>query len=466
MARDPRFEINIGTDTRSRDGAREVNGNSIRVAIVGDFSGRARETRGVPRVWPVDRDNFSDVMAAAAPRLRIVLDRDLPPVDLSFSSLDDFHPDRVARLPLFETLRALKDAPSPANQPQVESVSMDELTVAKSKAPAGSGSFLDMIIDGDPNTPIEVVRQAAPKDELHDFISRSVRKHAVTDRPAQAVEVSAKIDALIAATMRVLLHHPDFQALESRWRGVDFLLRRLDTDGRLRLFLVDAALEDADAAIAATADRKWSAVLLNETLSVDDGDHLARLAEAGERIGAGVIVGGKPDFVGVAELPGHDDVEDWHVDMPDAWDRLRASSAADYLCVALPRLLLRLPYGKGGEECESFKFEEVDPGLSRHEAFLWGSGSLVAAVVALGPMADGDSAATHGTIDSLPLHITTEDGLPASLPCAEVVFGEREVNHLLERGLTPLASMRDGDMVRVPRIQSVARPPRRLHIPG
>lgn len=438
-----------------------MNISGVRVAVVGNFSGRSDASQG-PRVWPVDRDNVDDVIAAAAPRLRLMLDPSMPPVDITFTSLDDFHPDRLFnRLPLFESLRALKETPVSAPAAPA-TISADQLTAKQTP----SASFLDMLIDGDPNTPIEVVRQAAPKDDLSDFVSRSVRKHAVYDKPAHAAEVVAKVDAVIAATMRVLLHHPDFQACESLWRGVDFLLRRLDTDGRLRLFLVDAAPNAAAAAIDATADRKWNAIILNTQLSVDDGDSLRDLAESVRRAGGAAIVGGRPDFVGVTSFPGHDDVEDWRVEMPDAWDELRASDAAAHLSVVLPRVLLRLPYGKAGESCESFRFEEVDAGFGQHDAFLWGSGALAAAAIALAPMADGDSAETHGTIDSLPLHITTVDGVPESLSCAEVVFSEREINHLLERGLTPLAAMRDGDMVRAPRIQSVARPMRRLAIPG
>jgi type VI secretion system protein ImpC len=458
--RDPRFEINIGTETRPTHGAREISDETVRVAFFGNFSGRATP-RAAPPVWPVDRDNVDDVMHAAAPRLQIVLDRDLPPVDASFDSLDDFHPDQLAsRLELFESLRALKEARRPPAPSVERRVSADELSVAK----APTGSFLDMIIDADPSTPIDVVRAAAPRDDLSDFISRSVRKHAASDRPAQSAELEAKVDAVMSATMRVLLHHPDFQAMESLWRGVHFLLRRLDTDGRLRLFLVDAAPEAIDAAIDATADRRWNVVIVDRTFGAEDADELQRVADAAERAGSAAIVGGRSDFVGVDGFAGHDDVEDWALEMPDAWDRLRASSAAQHLSVVLPRLLLRLPYGKGGEECETFKFEEVDAGLSAHDAFLWGTGALAAAVIALQPVADGKPAATHGTIDSLPLHITTVDGAPASLPCAEVVLGERELNHLLERGFTPLASMRDGDMVRAPRIQSVARPPQRLAI--
>jgi len=38
------------------------------------------------------------------------------------------------------------------------------------------------------------------------------------------------------------------------------------------------------------------------------------------------------------------------------------------------------------------------------------------------------------------------------------VLTERAVAHLLGRGLTPLVSQRDGDAVRIPRLQSIAEP--------
>jgi type VI secretion system protein ImpC len=465
VTRDDRFEFHIGGDTRAQDhDAREVESDTVRVAVIGNFSGRAESMRH-PRVWPVDLDNFDTVIAASRPRLRLVLDSDLPVVDATFSSLDDFHPDGLStRLAIFETLRALRDAPpSPApaaSSPSVDRIAADELTAAK----APTGSFLDMIIDADPATPIEVVRQAAPKDELSDFVARSVKKHARTDRPAQAAEHSAKVDALMATMMRVILHHPEFQALESLWRGVAFLLRRLETDGRLRLFLVDAAPDQIDAALTATADRGWSVVVVDRRFGADDVAAIERLAHIAAQSGVAVIAGAAPAFIGVSTLVGHDDVEDWPSDAPAGWDELRQSSAAENVSLVLPRVLLRLPYGRGGEECETFRFEEVDVGIGDHESYLWGNGAFAVAAIALAPVPDGDAPATHGTLDNMPLRMTSEDGLPVLLPCAEVLLGEREMANLLDRGLTPLASMRDGDMVRAPRVQAIARPARRLAI--
>jgi len=64
----------------------------------------------------------------------------------------------------------------------------------------------------------------------------------------------------------------------------------------------------------------------------------------------------------------------------------------------------------------------------------------------------------------LPLEIAIVDGDAVAVPCAEASLGESEVERLLDNGLTPLASMRDSATVIIPRIQSVAQPPRPLPI--
>ena len=56
---------------------------------------------------------------------------------------------------------------------------------------------------------------------------------------AQQAELVALVDYAIGAQMRAVLHHPDFQALEAAWRGLDFLIRRLDTDSGLQIFILD-----------------------------------------------------------------------------------------------------------------------------------------------------------------------------------------------------------------------------------
>ena len=74
----------------------------FRVAILGDFSGRAN--RGVcepgdgiakRRVWAVDRDTLDEVMARLGVEIRLPMAKKAPPLSLYFRELDDFHPDRL-----------------------------------------------------------------------------------------------------------------------------------------------------------------------------------------------------------------------------------------------------------------------------------------------------------------------------------------------------------------------------------
>src|SRR5262249_26300978 len=150
---------------------------TFRIAIVGDFSGRSGGTAprapSAPRAWRIDRDDLDTVLARIAPTLEIALDPGEPPLSVSFASLDDFHPDRLlARVPLFQRLSALRDearatpparpAPPPRRAERPDAVALD-LT---------SGSLLDQIVGG--ATESAATRQAAPADDLSDFVARAV----------------------------------------------------------------------------------------------------------------------------------------------------------------------------------------------------------------------------------------------------------------------------------------------------
>ena len=52
--------------------------------------------------------------------------------------------------------------------------------------------------------------------------------------------------------MRRVLHHPDFQAAEAIWRGVEFLVRRIETGARMEIVLYDVSAEEFAADLAAT----------------------------------------------------------------------------------------------------------------------------------------------------------------------------------------------------------------------
>src|SRR5262249_39838892 len=71
------------------------------------------------------------------------------------------------------------------------------------------------------------------------YLEKILGPHLVRSADPRQAELTAQVDAATAAQMRALLHHPDFQGLEAAWRAVYFLVRRLDTDAKLKLYLLD-----------------------------------------------------------------------------------------------------------------------------------------------------------------------------------------------------------------------------------
>jgi type VI secretion system protein ImpC len=146
------------------------------------------------------------------------------------------------------------------------------------------------------------------------------------------------------------------------------------------------------------------------------------------------------------------------------WERLRRSTEACWIGLAMPRFLLRLPYGKETDPVESFDFEEM-PGVPNHREYLWGNPALACVQLLAEAFAHDGWAMRPGKyaeIDRLPVHVYEAEGEKHAKPCAEVLLTERDIEWILEQGYMALASIRGRDAVRLVRFQSIAKPPARL----
>ncbi|HEX6631411.1 MAG TPA: type VI secretion system contractile sheath large subunit, partial [Gemmatimonadaceae bacterium] len=334
------------------------------------------------------------------------------------------------------------------------------------------GSLLDQIVGEAPDTPPEV----RAEDDLASFIRAAVRPHLVPRPDPRQVELLASVDAAAASLMRLLLGHPAVRALEARWRGLDVLVRRVETGSQLRLAIFDVAREELPGAVAgddadaAAHDGALAAMLRDGALALPDAapwsaivglygfgaaDEDARLLDRLARVGAAA---------GAPWLSAAEGVEDdARLDGPE-WRTLRASPVARWLGLAWPALLLRLPYGEEGEPVDALPFEEIDPSLGHAEAAArmpWGNAALVPALVlAAAFAADGWQMrpGDHLDVERLPLHLHRAAGEVAAVPPGGRLLGERDALRLLDAGVMPILSRRDGDAVRLARLQSVAEP--------
>jgi type VI secretion system protein ImpC len=404
----------------------------FRILAAGNFSGGAGHYR---RPIEIDRDNFDAVMERVGPALRLPFGS--AEVALAFREIDDFHPDR-----LFESLapfQALRDL-----RARIEDGSA--LPRAKSQpanAPPASGAELLRQMMGESPAAAAAPKRSDWDQMLHDLVA----PYAVPGDDPRKAEMIAQTDRAIAGEMRAVLHHAQFQSLEAAWRGLYFLTRRLETGENLRIFLLDLPQAELTSAglRRATGDDEWGLLAGLYYFGPADEDALKEISFVARIAGAPFVSGLAPDVVGLTQ----------------AFGELRQSAYARWIGLAMPRFLLRLPYGKDASETESFAFEELSK-KPEHERYLWGHPAIACAYLL------GEAFTRFGwrmrpgsvqEIDGLPAHTYRADGEAQLKPCAEVLLTEDAAEVLLDRGFMPLASIKGTDRVRLVRFQSVADPP-------
>jgi type VI secretion system ImpC/EvpB family protein/type VI secretion system ImpB/VipA family protein len=486
------FEVAFGPDGEPIEREPET---PFVLAVLGDFSGRAsrgmREALGERKVWRVDCDSFEEVFGKLRPQLRLDLpDKGAGASDLSFSSFEDFHPDRLLRqVPAYAALleqrnRLLNPATSASAAAELQALPTAPLPqpaepTASSPAPAESDADLMARLLGGAGQASVAPKPKVPASAVEHLIHDAIGSSAVpTATPRQAALLSV-LEMEIASHLRRLLHQPQFQALEASWRGLDLLVRNFGGEENLKLCLVDISKEEltsdlqshdslASSGVWRMLERQaqetpWAAWLGLYTFGNEpaDVDALGRLAKISARARAPFIAAASPSLVACDSFGVHPDPADWKepvtAEAREGWQALCALPEVSHLGLALPRFLLRLPYGKQSEAIESFGFEEM-PGESPHEAYLWGSPAVLCGyLLASAFQADGWDMQPGGAgeVPDLPVHTFQEDGETKVKPCAEAWVTERASQIILNKGLIAVLSIKGRDAVRVVNLQSV-----------
>jgi type VI secretion system protein ImpC len=388
----------------------------FRILVLGDFTGGVGRNRAVIEI---DRDRFNEVLALFSPEARVAICEE--PLAIRFRALEDFHPDRLFdSLAPFAALRDLRRRLS------------DPATFASAAAQ------------------IAPARATVPASEWDRMLREMVEPYAAPRAAPRQAELIAQAEAAMSGHMCAILHHPAFRAIEAAWRGVHFLVRRLETGRRLRIYVLDVGKEEllSGAGLAALryelSAEDWAVVAGLYEFAPPDEPALLRIASLARAARAPFLAGLAPEAAGVAGI----------------FSELRLAADAPSIGLASPRFLLRLPYGSEADQTASFAFEEM-PSPPEHKRYLWGNPAIACAFLL------GDAFTRYGwnlnpgasqTIEGLPLHVSKIDGVPEPTPCAEVLLTEDAAEALLDRGFIPLASIKGTGSIRVVRFQSVANP--------
>jgi type VI secretion system protein ImpC len=482
------------------------------VGILGDFTGRGNrhvieigEAIANRRPTLIDRDNYDSVLAKMTPQLDLRMGgKDGYPITLKFTDLEEFHPDSLFRhVQLFQKLR---DTREKLSDPETFRETARELGITgmrSATAPpepppmdlnteiqqAISGDLLDKMLE-ETEQKLDQPHPSRIPDPWTSLVRRIIAPHIVPKADPRQAEALGLIDLATSAQMSALLHLPAFQALEAAWRAVFFLVRNLETSSRLKVLLIDVSKEELTRDLASSRDlsstgtyrllvektvgtpgaEPWAILAGNYTFdsSREDAELLTRMAKVAAAAGAPFITGASPALLGcdsIADLP---DRRKWTKqpapETAAAWKALRGFAEARYLGLALPRFLIRLPYGKETESTELFDFDEI-PDTVAHEDYLWANPSFAAVLLLAQTFTAQGWELRPGTlsdITGLPIHIYSVEGESKSQPCAEVLMTQTAAEEMIEKGFMPLASLKDQPVVRLVRFQSLADPPSAL----
>jgi type VI secretion system ImpC/EvpB family protein/type VI secretion system ImpB/VipA family protein len=479
--------MNFELGTPPRGSARRDPEKPLRVLVAGNFSGNVvRKAEGTPfTARRIDLDNFDAVMQSMNPQLEFaVAGLGESRVRLSFGSMDDFHPDALFReCGIFAALREKRALL--ANPATFSSTAAQMLESGKSERPLSSaeGEMFERLLgsQGGQAAPQAPASQSAV---IQSLINRVVAPHIVADIAPEQGRYIASVDAAVSALMRDILHAPPFQALESAWRGAHSVLDATEGGEEVQLWLADVSSDELSADIERAAEdpaksaayellvaraeraadaEPWSIVVGDYLFGPADRDlrALAMLGALCRRAGAMLVAGAHSTLAGCKSFGANTAPASWEQGAADAgkWRALRGQPFASSVALALPRVLARLPYGKGFETIDSFAFEEIDD--ADHEALLWGNAAfalgrlLIRGFIANGwDMEPGDELELT-ELPSLVRGIGDDRKLQA---CAEAYIGERGGERLLSLGLVPVLSYEQRAAVRLMRMQSIAEP--------
>ncbi|WP_342672142.1 type VI secretion system contractile sheath domain-containing protein [Neptunicoccus sediminis] len=454
----------------------------MRIAILGDFSGRANKGAieggadlASRKAIKFDIDTVEDVIARFATTLTLPLGRDGSAIEVELGEIDDLHPDELYdNVELFGELSALRT--------QVKrGTNLDNLTATLQEWGGAFGDFKlarkGRARGAAANASLQVSEfaaligaEAAPKPEataIEDMIQRIVAPFIVAAPDSGQDSLLAAVDQALGAAMSSILHHPDFQAVEANWRTLDMLARRIETGSHLELVLYDVAVEEFAADLAAHEDLGESALydMLVERprLNEDQGplaavlglytfeetpphaELLARMSKISAQMDAPFIAA-----MGAGYL--QTKAEDLHPLIAKTWAALRETPEAKYIALATPRFLLRMPYGKKTDPVEPFAYEEFNTREGMRSLLMGNPATLVAILLAqtLAQQGAEMSLGSIMTLDDMPFHYMLDQyGDQVALPSTERLINVRMASETVQRGYLPVLSIQGQNVVRL-----------------
>ncbi|MBV6858279.1 type VI secretion system contractile sheath large subunit [Xanthomonas campestris pv. zingibericola] len=319
------------------------------------------------------------------------------------------------------------------------------------------------------------------------------RSDIISDDLAQTINAYvAEIDRKITEQLNLILHAPQFQALEGAWRGLHYLVSNTESDTQLKIRVLNVSKKELAKNLKRFKGTAWDQSPVFKKIyeaeygqlggepygcligdyhfdhSPQDVDTLRGISQIAAASHAPFIAAAGPGLMGMeswSELSNPRDLAKIF-STPDyaAWRSLRQSEDAKYLALAMPRTLARLPYGAKTDPVEAFDFEEDTQGADSSR-YTWQNAAYAMAVninrsfKQYGWCTRIRGVESGGAVEGLPTHTFPADDGGVDMKCpTEVAITDRRSAELDKMGLMPLVHRKNTDMAAFIGAQSLGKP--------
>ncbi len=346
-------------------------------------------------------------------------------------------------------------------------------------------------------------REFKPKsDQAKDAVESAVRtlaEQALRNTAVVSQDVIKSIEAMIAAIDRklseqvnLILHHAEFQQLESAWRGLHYLVNNTETDEMLKIRVLNVSKKDLHKNLKKFKGTAWDQSPIFKKMYEEEygqfggepfgclvGDYhfdhsptdvelLREMSQISAAAHCPFIAGAAPTVMQMdswQELSNPRDLTKiFQTPEYAAWRSLRESEDSRYIGLAMPRFLARRPYGSKSDPVEEFDFEEDTEGAD-HNKYCWANSAYAMAVninIAFklyGWCTRIRGVESGGAVENLPTHTFPTDDGGVDMKCpTEIAISDRREAELAKNGFMPLVHRKNSDFAAFIGAQSLQKP--------
>jgi type VI secretion system protein ImpC len=339
-------------------------------------------------------------------------------------------------------------------------------------------------------------------DKAKEAVENAVRtlaEQALIGSNVISGDVLATIEGLIAALDRklteqinLILHTPEFQAVEGAWRGLHHLVNNTETDEMLKIRVLNISKNDLAKTVKKFKGTAWDQSPIFKKMyeeefgqfggepygaivadyyfdnSAPDVELLTGMAKVAAAAHAPFISAAAPsvmlmeswqelanprDLTKIFQTPEH-----------AAWRSFRESEDSRYVGLAMPRFLARQPYGAKTDPVEAFDFEE-DTSAAGSKNYTWANAAYAMAVninrsfKEYGWCSRIRGIESGGAVEGLPVHSFPTDDGGVDMQCpTEIAISDRREAELAANGFMPLVHKKNTDFAAFIGAQSLHKP--------